>query len=151
LKPAPTSPPYPITPALTLPEAVKKFREQEYGWSGEARGRGKFTAPKQALISPWPTRDLYHGSRNDHPFEFIRVFAICRRRFAEVGEAFSGLASPAGFWRREFAPSPSNKRGLCLPPFNFFTASPVEGEGNLLDVYPLPCGGEGRVRGGLFT
>jgi hypothetical protein len=105
------------------PEAVKKFREQEFGRSEDARGRGKFMTPKQALISPWPARDLYHGSRNDHPFAFIRVFASCRRRFAEIREVLSGHASPAGFWHHEFAPSPGNKKGLRLPPFNFFTAS----------------------------
>jgi hypothetical protein len=131
-----------ITPTLSLPEAVKKFRQQEFGWSGDARGRSKFTAPKQALISPWPARDLYHGSRNGRPFVLIRVFATCRRRSAEVGEVLSGHASPAGFWRREFAPSPGNKRGLCLPPFNIFTPSPVKGEGRSnrgAETRPVTC------------
>jgi hypothetical protein len=105
------------------PEVVKKFRQQEFGRSGDARGRGKFTPPKQALLSPWPARYLNHGSRSDHPFVFKKVFASCRRRSAEVGKVVHGHAFPAGFWRCEFAPSPGNKSGLRIPLFNFLTTS----------------------------
>jgi len=108
---------------LPPPEAVKKIRPREIGGPGDARGRGKFTPPKQALISPWPTRYVSHGNRNDHPFVFIIVFASPPRRSAEFGEVLHGHVSPAGFWRREFAPSPGNDRGSRLPPSNFFTAS----------------------------
>jgi hypothetical protein len=52
----------------------KKFRPEEFGQPGDARGRKKFTAPKQAVISPWPGRYLFRGSRNDHPLGFIRFF-----------------------------------------------------------------------------
>ena len=38
-------------------------------------------------------------------------------------EVLYGPPSPAGFWRREFGPPPYTKRGLRLPPLNFFTAS----------------------------
>jgi hypothetical protein len=119
-------------PSTPPPEAVKKFRQREIGGAGDARGRAKVTPPKQALISPWPTGYLSHGSRNDHPFVFVKVFASCRRRSAEVGEVLRGHASPAGFWRCEFAPSPGNERGLRLPPFNFFRAFHCKG-GNIID------------------
>jgi hypothetical protein len=35
-----------------LPEAVKKFRRREIGGPNHVRGRGKFTPPKEALVSP---------------------------------------------------------------------------------------------------
>jgi hypothetical protein len=89
-----------------------------------------------ALISSWPTRYLSHGNRNDHPFVFIVVFVSCRRRSAEVGEVLHGHASPAGFWRREFAPSPGNERGLRLRLFNFFTASLFQ-KGKKWKEFPL--------------
>jgi hypothetical protein len=47
-------------PPLTLPEAVKKFRQGEIGGPGDARGRNKFAPPKQALVSPWPAWYLTH-------------------------------------------------------------------------------------------
>jgi hypothetical protein len=50
------------------PEALKKFRHREMGGPGDARGRGNFLPPKQALISPWPARCGTHGS--------LRIFCL---------------------------------------------------------------------------
>jgi hypothetical protein len=112
-----------------FPEGVKNSRPGEIEWPGDARGREKFTPPKQAVISPWPARYLNLGSRIDHPFVLISVFSGCRRRSAEVGEALHGHATPAGFWSREFLPSPGNNESLRQPPSNSFAASPLAGEG----------------------
>jgi hypothetical protein len=48
----------------------------------------------------------------------------CQRRSAEVEEVLHGHLSPAGFWRREFAPSPGNKRAFSLAQFEIFHSFP---------------------------
>jgi hypothetical protein len=108
---------------LHPPEAVKKFRQREFGGPGDARGRDKFTPPKQALVSPWPAWDLTHWSRSENQLVFIKILPSCRGHSAEVGKVLRGHLSPAGFWRRQFVPPPGNERGLSFPPLDFFTAS----------------------------
>jgi len=122
------------------PETVKKFRQREFGGPWDARGRSKFTPPKQALVSPWPARCFTHWSRRENPFGFMKIFPNCRRRSAEALEVLYGPPSPAGFWRREFVPPPDNEKGLCIPPWDFFTASlPPRGKGRE-GVIPFGCG-----------
>ncbi len=105
-------------------------------------------APKQALVSAWPTRYLTRGNRNDYPSVFMRIFTSCRRRFAEAEEVLHGHASPVGFWRHEFAPSPGPKEGVHRPLTDVFTTA--VGEGKYIDKkIPSPSTGEGKGGGDL--
>jgi hypothetical protein len=87
------------TPEIPLdpPEAVKKFRQQEIGGPGDARGRNKFTPPKQALISPRSTRYLSHKRRNDHPFVFIKFSQVADVAPRKSGNCVTAGHLPPGF------------------------------------------------------
>ena len=108
---------------------MKKFRQREIGWPGDARGRNKLTPPKQALVSPWPAWYLIPWSRSENQLVFIKILPSCRRRLTEVRKVLRGHLSPAGFWRRQFAPPPGNERGFSLLPSEFFHSFPPRGGG----------------------
>jgi hypothetical protein len=77
-----------------------------------SEGGGKFMPPKQALVSPWLAWYLTPWGGNENPFVSIKTFPSCRHPSAEAGEALLGHASPAEFWRHEFAPPPDNERSF---------------------------------------
>jgi hypothetical protein len=82
---------------LHPPEAVKKFSEEEFGGSGDTRGRSKFTPPKQALIPPWPARYLNQengNARRPYLKEFSAVASVAPRR---SGKCFTAMHRPPGF------------------------------------------------------
>ncbi|OGP97274.1 MAG: hypothetical protein A2Z51_07045 [Deltaproteobacteria bacterium RBG_19FT_COMBO_52_11] len=58
----------------------------------------------------------------------------CRRPFAEGRESVEGHSCPPDFGppqADEFFRPLDNKKGFPHPDFNFFTASPIEGEGKI--------------------
>jgi hypothetical protein len=62
-----------------------------------ARGRAKFTPPKQALVSPWPARYLIKGTEENirlYLDKYSQVAGVARRK---SDERFSVIHHPPGF------------------------------------------------------
>jgi hypothetical protein len=83
-------------------EAVKKFRHREMGRPGDARGRGNFLPPKQAIISPWPARCGTRGSLRILCLDLLEFPQVAHIALRKPAQCFKALYLPPGFDGRKF-------------------------------------------------